>query len=373
MGGGSGSLVVKPQINNEIARPFSVGNPAGPNDFVHVFDEANLHIILRELDTISDFVGYLQARSKLFKNGNLFSAASEEDLLAHYMKDINESGDHDFVVKSGKSLKRGQVIAIEEGSYRQLRERKEYINKKIADQPSYSWDHLIEKFAKNLVEGTLAPVPQHLSGQDGRFGGAEISLRYMALESRFERRGHAEAIRGAFLELESRGGNRFFRAMLTNGKKKDAAFCILLVKHAGLWDGASFEDYREYRCQILSTYTEGLLERNRHLKRVIGIATEGELGGPKSEDLVYHEPPEWSDEVVSNLREREALFGVFQSLKDSRKFGSDEYPESVGVGPKVFDRIPYSFVERPHVDKKATQSQNRRQRRAANARLRKHK
>jgi hypothetical protein len=371
-GAGSGSLVVEPQISDKTPSPFCVGNPAGPNDFVHVFDEANLHIILRELDTICDFVWYLKARTKLIQNGHLLASASEEDLLAHYVKDINESGDHDFVIKSGKSLKRGQIIAVEEGSYRQLRERKEYINKKIADRPSYIWDRLIEKFAKNFVEGTLAPVPKHLSDLDGRFGGAEKSLRYMALESRFERRGHTEAIRGAFLELESRGGNRFFRAMLASEKKKEVAFCVLLVKRSVLPDGASFDDYREYRCQILSTYTEGLLERNRHLKRVIGIATEGELDGPKTEDLVYHEPPEWSDEVVGNLRERENLLGVFQSLTNFQKFGSDEYPESVGVGPKFFDRIPYTFIERPYVNKKPDQSLNRRQRRAAAAKSRKH-
>ncbi len=369
-GGGSGSLVVEPQTEQGTPSPFCVGNPAAPDDFVHVFDEANLHIILQELDTITDLVWYLRSRQKLIENDRLLFSASEEDLLSIYLKDINEHGEHDFVIESGKSIKNGQMIAVEEGSYKDFRERIEYSNKKIADEPSYAWDHIIEKFATNFTEGTLAPVPKHLSDLDGRFGGVEKALRYMALESRFERRAHTEAIRGAFLELEKQGGNRFFRAMLSSTNNKEVGFCILLVKRSILPKDVSYDEYREYRCQVLSTYTEGVLERNRHLKRVIGIATEGEIEGQRTEDLVFHEPPDWSDEVIAQLRERESLFGIFQSSMNLQKFGSNEYPEFLDVGPKTFSPIPYVFVD-PRPSKPAhSGGQNRRQRRAAAAKSR---
>ncbi|MFB0873318.1 MULTISPECIES: hypothetical protein [unclassified Sphingobium] len=208
-GGGSGSLVVSPGEDPLNPEPFHVGNPAGEGAFVHVFDEAHLHVILQELDTIRDFSDYLEARQKVIKNGNLHFAASEEDLLAVYLKDINEKGEHDFVSESGVSLNENQLIAIEEGSYLNFQKATQYRRKKLADKKSYLWDRLIEKFAKNFLEGTLAPIPASLGARDGRHGGAELGLRYMALERRVQRRGHAEAIIGAFDVLEKSGGNRF--------------------------------------------------------------------------------------------------------------------------------------------------------------------
>jgi hypothetical protein len=64
-GGGSGSLVVSPSEDPLNPAPFHVGNPAGDGAFVHVFDEAHLHIILQELDTIRDFSDYLESRERL--------------------------------------------------------------------------------------------------------------------------------------------------------------------------------------------------------------------------------------------------------------------------------------------------------------------
>ena len=84
--GGSGSLVVSPSEDPVQPEPFCIGNPAGDDDFVHVFDEAHLHIVMQELDTINDFVEYLRSRKKVIVNKNLVVSASEEDLLASYFR-----------------------------------------------------------------------------------------------------------------------------------------------------------------------------------------------------------------------------------------------------------------------------------------------
>lgn len=345
-GGGSGSLVVSPSEDPLNPTPFHVGNPAGEGAFVHVFDEAHLHIILQELDTIRDFSEYLEARERVVKNGKLHFAASEEDLLAVYLKDINENGEHDFVFESGVSLKENQFIAIEEGSYLNFQRATQYKRKKLADRKSYLWDRLIEKFAKNFRENTLAPIPENLGAKDGRHGGAELGLRYMALERRVQRRGHAEAIIGAFDVLEKSGGNRFFRAMIPeNEAQGDTGFCILLLKRAMAPEGTSFEKYREFRAFSLSVYTENILERNRHLKRVIGIATEGELNGPKSEDLVYHEPPEWTPDAIKEAHDRAESIAAFTSAMTLNKYSALEYPETDDGLTGEFQAIPYSFVQ----------------------------
>ena len=217
----------------------------------HVFDEAHLHIILQELDTIRDFSDYLTARERLISNNNLFSAAGEVDLLAVYLKDVNEKGEHDFVWETGQPLKPNQKIAVPEGVYRNYQKAAPYRRKKKADQQSYLWDRLINKFARNLLAGTLAPIPEGI-GKDGREGGAELGLRYMALERRVQRRSHANAIEGAFEYLEKQKGNRFFRAMIPEAPEQgDTGFCILLVKREITPEGTSFEDYREFRASNL--------------------------------------------------------------------------------------------------------------------------
>lgn len=367
--GGSGSLLVSPDDHPVKPAPFCVGKIGGPEMFVHVLDEAHLHIILQELDTVRDFSDYLKARERLISNDNLFSAAGEEDLLAVYLKDVNEKGEHDFVWETGKTLTQNQKIVVEEGSYRNYQKAPAYRRKKKADRQSYLWDRLIEKFARNILAGTLAPVPEGM-GKDGREGGAELGLRYMALERRVQRRVHSAAIEGAFDYLESHKGNRFFRAMIPESSEQgDTGFCILLVKRDITPEGTSYDDYRIFRASNLSAYTENLLERNRHLKRVIGIATEGTRRGSMSEDLIYHEPPEWTDEAVASAVERAKVFDIFTGSMRQTHYSTQEYPKTERGLSGKFEPIPYMFIERPASS--AVQPQgNRRQRRAAAARRR---
>jgi len=361
--GGSGSLVIKPDEPPESPSPFSVGNPGGKDLFVHVFDESNLHIILQELDTIRDFSDYLKSRQNLIQNDSLYSSASEEDLFAVYMKDVNESGRHDFLIRS-KPILPGEKIVVEEGAYRSFRNAAPYKRKKKADRQSYFWDHLIEKFANNLTAGTLAKVPEYL-GRDGQSGEAEIGLRYMALENRISRRAHSEAILGAFHVLKKSGGNRFFRAMIPKTPDQgNTGFCILLMKRDIMPPGSTYDQYRELRAATLGCYTESLLERNRHLKRVIGLATEGEISSRMSEDMIYHEAPEWTGEAIANAKERARKFDIFTGNLKERAYSSSEYPETDLGLRGSFSPIPYHFLERNLPTGERLRG-NRKQRRAA--------
>lgn len=366
--GGSGSLVVSSYDEGQTPDPFCTGNPGSSAGFVHVFDEAHLHIVFRELDTIADFTDYLRKRQELIEKKRLLYAASEEDLLALYLKDVNEDGEHDFVFESGKSLGDDDKIIVQEGSYASFRSAGAYKRKKLADRKSYLWDRLIEKFAGHLTAGTLADVPEGL-GFDGKGGGAELSLRYMALEPRVQRRAHSEAILTAF-DVIKRRGNRFFRAMLPpESEGGETAFCLLLLKRSAMHDGATYDEYRQYRATTLAAYMEGLLERNRHLRRVIGIATEGDLSKGASEDLVYHEPPEWTEETLKACREREDILEIFRGEMSQQPYSAREYPETERGLRGKFSEIPYRFFE-PQQEPSPRLSGNRSQRRAAKARSR---
>lgn len=77
--GGSGSLCIAPALPKE--EPFHIGDVGFPKDFVHVFDDVSLDLVMRELNTAADFIEYLAAKERLIRAGELHFAGGEEDLL----------------------------------------------------------------------------------------------------------------------------------------------------------------------------------------------------------------------------------------------------------------------------------------------------
>jgi hypothetical protein len=82
---------------------FTVGQINPERGFVHVFDDTTLGIVLKTLDTVSDFVAYLRKKELLFARVRGLIATGEEDLLAYYLTNLNSSGEHDFNVPKGVS------------------------------------------------------------------------------------------------------------------------------------------------------------------------------------------------------------------------------------------------------------------------------
>lgn len=246
-----------------------------------------------------------------------------------------------------------------------MRKRGEYRRKKAADRISYSWDYLIESFAKNIMADTTYAV----RGYEGLHSPAEreLGLRYMALTHRLERRSHSHAIKGAFERIGDR--DRFFRAMLPlEGQGEETGFFILLVKRRSFPSHLSDDDYRLYRASVMQAYALNLLRLRRDLVRVVGIATEGELNGKlRSEDLIYAEQPTWTpdyeEEVQELAKQHSILIGGslerlnYQHVKPL-EYPPSHYPQLRGQNP-----IPYSFESQEEPG-------NRAQRRAAAARRR---
>lgn len=60
--------------------PFRIGQILDDTDnFIHVFDDSSYYNILSELDTVRDFVGYLNARQELLTQKHVL-AESENDI-----------------------------------------------------------------------------------------------------------------------------------------------------------------------------------------------------------------------------------------------------------------------------------------------------
>jgi len=326
--GGIGTLMICPELKGkshcnpkaDFYAAFTVGDVDPASDFVHVFDEISLELVMRELDTVSDFTEYLVKRSSFLRSGRLVFAPGEEELLPCYASQINERGEHDFILPTGSND--SEKILISEGNFAKYIKNPQYIAKKKADRISYLWDRLIEVFTDHMIAGTsLAPEGQAYSLQN-----SELAVRYMALENRWLRRAHSQALEGAFEQGRKR--EIFFRSMLgLSSAKNETGFFILTVKYLPeRREGFSYSEYRKFRSGLLGLYAHSLLMKYPHLRRIIGIAMEPPgLGKGGSEDNVYAAQQEWTAEQIEEVALHCEAAGIMQTLKE-KPYRAREFP-----------------------------------------------
>jgi len=339
--GGTGSFGIQPDIkghahwNTSVGdiQPFMIGDIDPEGGFVHVFDDGSLEVVMRELDTITDFTGYLSRKADFIRSGRLALGHGEEDLLAYYAVRINENGDHDFVPPNGGTWADGEVIAIDGSHYSELVRNPQYIAKKAADQVSYLWDTLIENFTQHMLGGTSIVI----DGSEYNLKNGELAARHMALECRFQRRSHGEAIKGAMREGMNR--DQFFRAMLPlkHSKENETAFFFLSMKYLDwMEERGGYEHYRKKRVQLMTAYAQGLLVKYSYLNRVVGIGTEPpKQGRGSSEDLMYAEQADWTEVDKRAIAAHCEELGIMKPGSVERPYEGQEFPE-VEFGQPVF-------------------------------------
>jgi hypothetical protein len=336
---GTGSLVIRPDIVGaaHLANPFAIGQIDPTKGYVHVLDDTTLDLILGELDTVTDFTGYLTRKEAVVGSGRLGGATGEEELLAHYLTELNNEGVHDIIVPN--DVDAAWFMA---GSWNSVATNPQYLRKKEADRESYAWDKLIEAFTKHITAGTLA------AGNDRPLSDHELGVRVMASASRLERRGFARAI----VDLVRRAprDKDYSTRLVLSEQRPDRAFMFLVSPNRA---GLSYEIYRERRAAMLSAYCYVAKLKSPQLLDIVGVATEPAGSAFSSEDLVYLNVRGWTEQDEAQARQLQAQAGI---LVNPRKIGfhDTEYPE-----------IPVPSL--------AAHKGNRKQRRAAQARDRKEK
>jgi len=297
-----------PSLPQEAAPPFALGGPVDARGYVHVFDDVSLNLVMRELDTISDFVEYLAKKERFIAEDRLVSAAGEEELLAYYLRKMNSQGQHDFVMPDGLTH-----LAIAEGTWRGYSRDPRYLAKKRADKASYLWDRLIEVFARHIATGTLAV------GQDLPVSSLERALRVMASEARFSRRVLANALREKILTTQLFMSDT--RTVISQ-EYPGVAYVFLI---SGPGPEEEYEEFRNARAAILLVYCKVARLLHRQLREVIGIAMEprGSRGG--SEALVYVAAESWTAEDEVEARALQDQFGIFKKARTIHTH-DEEYP-----------------------------------------------
>ena len=302
--------------------PFVVGDLDPTGSYVHVMDDVTLDILLAELDTVVDFTEYLTKKVAFLRSGRLRSAAGEQDLLAYYSVRVNEDGDHDFVEDSGTA---GAPLDVKPGLYARLDQDPRNIARREANAVSYFWDRLIESFTRHMIGGTSIV----LDGYDYDLRTNELGVRHMALQRRVVRRGLGEAVASA-LYIGAKE-EMFCRRMVVPPGLPDCetGFFVLTMKYPDrVKREVSYDDYRRARANAAIICAQGLLVRFPHLERVVGISCEPaaqDQGG--SEDLVYMEQAQWTDDDRHDVEENCRRLGLFQAGVEARQWHQEEFPD----------------------------------------------
>lgn len=260
--------------------------------FVHVLDESSFNILLKELDTVTDFVDYLVEKENLYSSGvsTLFQGR-EEDLLALYLLGGRRFPDNfDNIIDLWDTSK----------------EKDEFKAKKREDQQSYVWDRLIEILCEDILKGNL------------EFGSSlsdnEIAIRCMARENRLSRR----MLGKSFNEFVEASGNNKIRSRIMEGLS-DVAYVLLATPHS--------EDRQE---RVKELWLRCLVARGlkQDCKTVLGIATEQYQSGTGfSLDIFYLHKEAWTDNDQSAMESIRNERGYFKSpLITSVHY--DEYPSN---------------------------------------------
>jgi hypothetical protein len=292
--------------------PFAVGDLDPSRTFVHVLTEYSLDILLQTLDTISDFVSYLERKENLIRSNTAIFVPGEEDLLAYYLMHMNDNGKHDFGI-AGDS--RG--ILLEEGFWDDFCSRPERQEQLRQNRISYVWDDLIERFANHALNAT-----QYYSNCL-ELSNIELGIRFMAREPRLARR----LIVKGFLDLytntpDGMRHTRYFKPLSDNGP-----FYVFLSLPQSIF--RFYEKYREARLGLLQACCMVVKYKFPEALDIIGIAFQPmrpNVGS--SEDLLYLDARVWSDELNSEAGRLHRDLGIFAS-PTSYYIHEQEYPAEI--------------------------------------------
>lgn len=323
LAGGSGSLIINPGIsgNEHFEHPFMIGHPVANKSFIHVFDDVALDIILTELDTISDFVDYIEKKEKFISSGQLASAAGEEEILAHYLMSAHSGKEPGFYIEEN------QKAVIFEGHYESLKSLPQYKRGKKEDKISYFWDGFIEHFGKHALAGTLIYERKILLSD------AILGLKIMASERRVARR----VLSNSILEkVESSDPSRLAARVILSPTIVQNGYIWLLVPIPP--EAKNYEDYRKYRQELLRIYCTSTKLLQPSIDFVVGVATETRTGGG-GEDMIYLDTTCWEKEDYENAQKDRDELNILQPDGVKQFSGTEyQYPISPGDYPSEKNR-----------------------------------
>lgn len=312
--GGRGSLTLKTgacgvsssDAFSPSGEPFvlhDLGNELKP---VHVFDDVSLPLVLKHLDTITDFVSYLKFKEGVFAAGKIGRIVGEENLLALYLSRFNES---EHWRETLGRVNDGTYLEIPNGGWDILMDTESFQQWRRDLRLSKLWDGIIKQFAFHAFDGSLTSrSPQAIETNEQIF-------RVMAREPRAARFYLSSLMMRRWSERSK--GQVNSRLVPSPTEPKTLYAFIYYPKE---YD--TMEKYREERRGYLEAYCSLALGRNRSFDQVIGISTESGNEPYRTYDVILLECSDHAkeaDEVLDELAKELGVTGRIPSQSDQRK------------------------------------------------------
>tara|TARA_R110002074_G_scaffold167933_4_gene329221 strand:+ start:389 stop:1576 length:1188 start_codon:yes stop_codon:yes gene_type:complete len=261
--------------------------PMGFTDrgFVHVFDEKSTEIIISELDTITDFINYLEKKEKFLKDKTIL-LPEESDLFALYINTGLEFEQPIDTIAGSKGIWEEYVTSED---YKTWRERIE---------PSFIWDYMIEHLYNHHITE---------SSKDIEIQNFENALRVLNQENRVNRIELGLLLDQAIIK-KSKG-----RMILPQEDNRHMyVFMPLSIKN---WSGKEKE--LEMRC-IVARYL------NPQVDTVLGISIGSNEKGDSVYDFCYHYIPEITEEFKQRAEEIREELGYFKKPIISKRSSEEK-------------------------------------------------
>lgn len=255
--------------------------------FAHVFDDVSLPIVLRELDTISDFVQYLLAKTMLIERSRLGFSSGEEELLGLYLHPELKGDRRRFVLPHEKD----GAVCVMEGFWADLLQDENYLIRKDSEVRSYRWDRLIEYFNADILSDRM-----FLGNEDG-VAGHEERVRLLASSSRETRRLLVSAL-DDFMKNQKDDEVKF-RAVVPTAQPAVGYLFLITPRPLDFPEST----YRRMRGDLLFAYAGSYLQKNSSLTAVVGLATETHSPRGHSEDILALTRTTWTPQHDAMLQE----------------------------------------------------------------------
>lgn len=284
---------------HEMPFPFMIGlNKTNP---VHIFDSHNLPIIFSALDTFYDFSRFLDAKIEAISELQSLSYCGEEDLLAHYFLNYDETEKRYFIGSKDKSI---DGVLIGEGEWKDFIELDSYKNKKAADEVSYFWDELIQKTCQNALNGTLLG--------DGDIFHGRSAIHEMAKEPRFVRRALSKKMLESVERFPTSTGEMMRNVNLMPSFFPNKAYVFLQI--SATEEMRQRPQYRDVRQRMLEIACGAAKTMRDELQTIVGIAVDA----PKfhkeiAEDFLLMDCSKWTLEIRHEYTELNKVLGFFTS------------------------------------------------------------
>ncbi|WP_323155416.1 hypothetical protein [Pseudomonas alvandae] len=335
--------------------PFTTGPLDPSKEFVHVFDEISLEVLMHEMSTVKDFVDYLGARKVFLLNPNTaVTSAGEEQLIASYLMHTNEN-EHAFLPHTGTAP---HHVSFDETLYPELLSRSEYQEMHARNEISGFWDALIEKFIA-VGDPTISDLGANQENHE-----TELALRLMASETRFMRR----ELCNHFFEMMklAKAGQHVRRARTITTRQAPDLLYIFLACPRGA--GQSGAEYRQYRSSLLLAYAQCAKLKFTDAKTIIALGFDHPLknyqGG--SEDMCVYIHDEYTEEERAEVEKLRAELGIYADSVVPSESTSYQFPTVGNYQTDSAVAAQQTLNKRKQLTAKKSKNKNQKQARRAN-------